>query len=146
MFHQSSVIHWVFAGDSVFVAVDVRSSFLVIGWPQHLMVPSPPLVTTNSELHFAQEYLLPVSFAKFRYLLTPYLTMIIARAQPTVNEPASYRAAHLEAASPGVPPSLVRIHGIDDRSIPTQRKLAPRHAGCRDSPAGRNHDAVPARR
>lgn len=53
--------------------------FCVIGCPQHMIEPSPPLVTTNSELHFEQEYLLPVSFAKLSYLLTPCLTMIIAR-------------------------------------------------------------------
>jgi hypothetical protein len=39
-----------------------------MGWPQHITVPSPPLVTTNSEPHLEQEYRLPVSFATFDHL------------------------------------------------------------------------------
>jgi hypothetical protein len=60
--------------------------FCDMGTPQQLMEPSPPLVTTNSALHVEQEYLLPVSFAKFSYLLTLYLTIIIARFHYIVNE------------------------------------------------------------
>ena len=37
-------------------------------WPQHTIVPSAPFVTTTSEPHSEQEYLLPVSFANFDYL------------------------------------------------------------------------------
>ena len=61
--------------------------FCDMGSPQQLMEPSPPLVTTNSALHLEQEYLLPVSLAKFSYLLTLYLTIIIARFLYIVNEP-----------------------------------------------------------
>ena len=60
--------------------------FCGIGSPQQVMDPSPPLVTTNSALHLEQEYLLPVSFAKFSYLLAPCLTIIIARFHYIVNE------------------------------------------------------------
>ena len=41
----------------------VDYDFLPIGSPQHSIEPSPPLVTTNSELHLPHEYRLPVSFA-----------------------------------------------------------------------------------
>ena len=36
------------------------------GSPQQIMVPSPPLVTTNSAPHLGQAYRLPVSFANVR--------------------------------------------------------------------------------
>ncbi len=46
-----------------------RHYFLFIGCPQQIMSPSSePRVTTNSELHFSQKYLLPVSVANSQYL------------------------------------------------------------------------------
>jgi len=37
--------------------------FFSVGSPQHDMVPSPAVVTINSELQFLQKYLLPDSLA-----------------------------------------------------------------------------------
>ena len=51
--------------------------FRVIGWPQQVSLPSPALVTMNSELHFSQKYLLPTSFANLTPPSTIYKSLII---------------------------------------------------------------------
>ena len=43
-------------------------AFRCMGSPQHLTVPSPPRVTTNSALHVEHVYRFPVSFANCEYL------------------------------------------------------------------------------
>ena len=82
-----------------------------MGSPQHTMEPSAPLVTTNSELHFLQEYRLPVSLANFHRLLTSHFGVlsvntnsgiIISSALGAVNEPRAQRQSASERFKHGL--------------------------------------------
>lgn len=50
--------------------------FFCTGSPWHVMVPSPPVVTMNSEPHILQEYLFPVSLANSSPLILAFRDII----------------------------------------------------------------------
>lgn len=62
--------------------------FSSMGCPQQWIVPLPPLVTINSEPHFAQRYLLPTWFANF---LPPFHLLFINPTRYAVFQPRYYK-------------------------------------------------------